>query len=331
MAPTEEESIDIVRQALSMVAPDAATELLLADSSRSHLRQVACNRAAGDSACGVPTPQECPALRTGQTLVFPSSTELDTCRFLRAQPDPVWAVCVPVSILGQATGVIHTQRPVDDEMSERLVPELEVVANKAGERIGAVRVLARTQAQAQVDPLTGLPNRRTLESDVDELLVRDEPYVVLFADLDHFKRINDTHGHDTGDRALRLFSRVLRDGVRACDLLARHGGEEFVAVLPHCESQEGRAVAERIRSQLAEAVGHATVPAFTVTIGVATSSPGDELADVIARADVAMLHAKSQGRDRVLLVEDMVPATVPPSFGADATTASAPPSARARS
>jgi diguanylate cyclase len=172
------------------------------------------------------------------------------------------------------------------------------VSRKAGERIGAIRVLARTEVQAHVDPLTGLPNRRTLEEQVHAL--PEDEYVVAFADLDHFKAINDGHGHETGDRALRLFARVLRDGVRPRDLIARFGGEEFVAVLPDCSLDDARVVAERIRAELATALANGAIPPFTVTIGLADAVPGESLASMIARADAAMLSAKTQGRDRVV-------------------------------
>lgn len=303
MAPTEDLAIDVVRQAISMVADEVPVELLLADSSRAHFRQVISTDSAADAACGVGAPRDCPAASTGQMQFFEDSGQLDTCRFLRGHADPVWAVCVPVNVAGRVTGVIHAQREKDREPPARIVSSLELVARKAGDRIGAIRVLARTEAQAQTDPLTGLPNRRTLESQVHEFHVLDAPYVVVFADLDHFKLINDVHGHAIGDRALRLFARVLRDSIRPRDLLARHGGEEFVAVLPDCSLADASVVAERIRSILASRLEHATVPSFTVTIGLAAGVLGDELLDVIAAADATMLRGKSLGRDRVLVAE----------------------------
>ena len=87
--------------------------------------------------------------------------------------------------------------------------------------------------------------------------------------------------------------------------MARYGGEEFVAVLPECTKTEARVVAERIRSELAAALDHPTVPAFTVTIGLLDGNPGDTLADVVASADAIMLSAKSLGRDRVLATGDL--------------------------
>lgn len=300
MESTEEGTYAVIREAFDVIAPDRTVELLVADSSRSHFYQVVSTAEDGRAACQVGAPSECPAASSGQTRVFDDSRRLDTCRYLRGHPEPVWATCVPVSIAGRNSGVVHaedsTEAPPDDSLSA----ELELVARKAGERIGVLRVLARTEAQAQVDPLTGLPNRRTLEDRAHDLLKSDMPFVVAFADLDHFKDLNDLHGHDTGDRALRLFARVLRDSVRPRDIPARYGGEEFVVVLPDCSIVDARVVAERIRTQLAAALESGGVPGFTVSVGLAAAEPGEAISEVIDRADAALLKAKQLGRDRVL-------------------------------
>jgi len=313
MAPNEETTVQVVEQALAMIAPGTPAELLLADSSHAHFRQVLTTDPAADAGCQVGSPRDCPTATGGHTRVFVDSSHLSTCRFLRGRADPVWAVCVPVSIAGRTTGIIRTQRALDQPLSDRLPVTLEVVARKTGDRIGALRVLARTEAQAQTDPLTGLPNRRTLDNRMHDLLVENPPYVVAYADLDHFKAINDTHGHDTGDRALRLFARVLRDNVRPRDLVARHGGEEFLVVLPECSLDDARALAERLRSELARTLAQAAVPSFTVTVGLASSEPGDAFSEVVARADATMLKAKALGRDRVLAAGD-------PTVSAEAVT-----------
>jgi diguanylate cyclase (GGDEF)-like protein len=304
MAPTEEGALDVVQQALGLIAGDAPAEMLLADSSRAHFRQVLCTGVTAEAACRVGVPHDCPAVTSGQTRVFDDSRKLDTCRFLRGLDEPAWATCVPVSIAGRSTGVLRAQHVLSRPPDEQLARRLELVGRKAGERIGALRVFAKTEAQAQVDPLTGLPNRRTLERQVHEVVGAEVPYVVAFADLDHFKTINDTYGHDSGDRALRLFARVLRDSIRPCDLLARFGGEEFIVVLPDCALDGARSVGERIRSSLADALAHATVPPFTVTIGLAAGEPGDDLSQIIVAADAVMLQAKAMGRDRVVAAGD---------------------------
>ncbi len=307
MQRDEESALGIAARALSLAAGDITTELLLADSSRAHFRQ-ALATGIGGGGCNAGSPSECPTASNSQTCTFVDTTRLDACSFLAGRDKPEWAVCVPVSIAGETCGVIHAGAPLGQPAPVRFVSDLELIARKAGERIGALRVLARTESQAQLDPLSGLPNRRTLEARSRDLLAQEPPYVVAFADLDHFKAINDQHGHDTGDRALRLFARVLREGVRPVDLVARHGGEEFVAIFPDCSLTDARVVAERIRTNLAAAVGQATVPPFTVTIGLAAGHPGDALADVIAEADLAMLRGKNAGRNRVLAATDAVEA-----------------------
>jgi diguanylate cyclase (GGDEF)-like protein len=304
MESSEESAISLLAQAAGIVSNNGQVELLLADSSEAHFRRAFSTDADLERGCRVSSPRNCPAASSGQTRLFEDSNRLDACHFMRERNDRVTAVCVPINIAGRATGVFHAQHAVGQTPPVDLTTRLELVARKAGDRIGQIRLLARTETQAQIDPLTGLPNRRTLENQAREVLKESAPFVVAFADLDHFKGINDGHGHDVGDRALRLFARVLRDRIRPCDLLARYGGEEFVAVLPGCELADARIVAERVRMGLAETLAHASVPHFTVTIGLAAGETADELADVIARADAAMLEAKSLGRDRTLAIGD---------------------------
>ena len=145
-------------------------------------------------------------------------------------------------------------------------------------------------------------NRRSLENQVKELAEDGHGYVVAYGDIDHFKHLNDLHGHDIGDRALRLFSRVLRDSVRPSDLPARYGGEEFVIVLPDCGTDAAVDVVERVREQLAAHLADGQVPAFTVSFGVAESKSNVLFSETLDQADHALLQAKSDGRDRVVTV-----------------------------
>ena len=110
------------------------------------------------------------------------------------------------------------------------------------------------------------------------------------------------HGHDSGDRALRLFSGVVKRSLRPIDMACRYGGEEFVLVLPDCDAAEAQMVADRLRESLAIALVNGTTPGFTASFGVADSRlHGDDLSTMIAVADVALLDAKRAGRDRIIL------------------------------
>jgi diguanylate cyclase (GGDEF)-like protein len=142
-------------------------------------------------------------------------------------------------------------------------------------------------------------------------LVRDAvPYVVACGDLDHFKQLNDTFGHDVGDRALRLFATVLRDSIRPNDLACRYGGEEFVVVIPDCSVDEAVSVVERVRTSLADGLSTGRLPSFTVSFGVASSRNAESFERVVSIADSALLQAKASGRDRVTVADGM-PALLP--------------------
>ena len=188
------------------------------------------------------------------------------------------------------------------------------MAAQVGTRLGVLRAMAKSQLQAETDPLTGLLNRRAMEERVRHLREAGTPFALAMADLDHFKQLNDSYGHDTGDRALRSFARVLREAVRDADVVARHGGEEFVIVLPGIDALTAAPVLHRIRDKLAEAVGTAVIPSFTVSIGVADSTWSSDLTDVLRAADHALLAAKAQGRDRLVIADPPAPgSTLPPA------------------
>ena len=156
------------------------------------------------------------------------------------------------------------------------------------------------------DPLTGLSNRRRLmerlQSEVKRSRRAKNSFALLMADVDHFKKFNDTHGHIAGDEALTVLAEVLQEGLREVDHVARYGGEEFLVVMPGTDIAGGVKAAERIRKRLAErsvAVGDKSVT-LTVSTGVAEFPiHGDSPESLIVSADAAMYEAKHAGRDRV--------------------------------
>jgi diguanylate cyclase (GGDEF)-like protein len=305
MSQTEDDALEIVRGALSQSVPDLPVELLLADSSDAHFQQVLStdpvHRGPG---CPVVSPMECPAAQGTETKVFPTSEALDACPHLRTRATDCSAVCVPINIAGRAVGVLHTVAADGEPPDDESIDTLELVGDRLGNRLSLIRAMAERETQARSDPLTGLLNRRSLENNVRPMVERGLPYVVAYGDLDHFKKLNDTHGHETGDRALRLFARALRDAVRPNDLACRYGGEEFLVVIPEVSLTEAADVVERVRVALTRALEPGTTPPFTVSFGLADSTQADDFRGVVALADRALLEAKAAGRDRVLLAGD---------------------------
>jgi diguanylate cyclase (GGDEF)-like protein/PAS domain S-box-containing protein len=163
------------------------------------------------------------------------------------------------------------------------------------------------QRQALTDALTGIANRRMLTQVLrqrrDDQLRYDYPYAVLFADIDHFKRVNDTYNHDVGDRVLQLVSATLRDCTRSGDAVGRWGGEEFLVVATADEADYALNLAERARHLVAStwAQNGADRVGVTLSIGVALAGPGEATDDLVRRADMAMLAAKTNGRNRTVL------------------------------
>ena len=169
-----------------------------------------------------------------------------------------------------------------------------------------VRLMDLLQKQAVTDELTGLPNRREFLEVVENIMRSNEDLSVLMLDVDLFKKVNDTYGHDAGDEVLRVLAKLGSAAASGkMDLFARWGGEEFVAALPEKSTDEARAVAEKLRATFerrdfthAWTTGRA-IP-FTVSIGVATRVRGErDLDAIMKRADEALYKAKENGRNRV--------------------------------
>lgn len=162
---------------------------------------------------------------------------------------------------------------------------------------------------ASSDPLTGLPNRRRLMARGGDEVRRAQRYhrqlAAVVIDLDHFKLINDAFGHAVGDAALKEAARRCRGALRDIDMLARLGGEEFVALLPETGPAEAAATAERLRAAIAESATPALPPdrRLTASLGVACLQDGESFEFLLARADEAMYRAKKAGRNRVCVAD----------------------------
>ncbi len=164
------------------------------------------------------------------------------------------------------------------------------------------RVMERLLAQSRLDELTGVANRRGMLAALGRAFARaarsGHPLALLMVDIDHFKDVNDRHGHAEGDAALVRVARLLVDGVRLGDTVARWGGEEFCVLLPRCDEEGALHLAERLRA----AVAASGEPAVTISVGVALVEPARETpSQALVRADRALYKAKRDGRDRVVV------------------------------
>jgi two-component system, cell cycle response regulator len=200
----------------------------------------------------------------------------------------------------------YVTRPVD---RQELIARLRTQVKRKRYNDQLRSSVTQTIEMAVTDGLAGLHNRRYLDSHLASLAAkarsRGKPLSVLITDIDRFKSINDTHGHDAGDDILREFAMRLRQSVRGFDLACRYGGEEFVIVMPDTDPAFAEKVAERIREQIARnpftiADGAKTLE-VTISVGVASlKAEPDTAGEMMKRADIALYQAKNAGRNRVV-------------------------------
>lgn len=164
----------------------------------------------------------------------------------------------------------------------------------------------RTRREARTDKLSGVPNRQAFDEKLQMMLTdwrrRGEPFVLVLADVDHFKWINDTHGHLAGDRVVSGVGSLLRRCVREQDFVGRYGGDEFAILLANMTLPQGAQLAERLRQRAAETtfdLGGEEKAAITFSIGLAAAFEGADPESIVHRADAALYRSKELGRNKV--------------------------------
>ena len=203
-----------------------------------------------------------------------------------------WFFMVHPVLFGTLFGILGTVRKEKDRQVNQLIEELQILSIR--------------------DPLTGLSNRRDFAHVFSDELARinrkEASLSLIFADLDHFKRINDSHGHHVGDEVLKATAAHLRSYCRPYDTAARWGGEEFIILLPNTDELEAESFAERIRITLQDGLAPTIPFPVTISIGVAQYRPGESLEVFVERADQALYLAKQNGRNQVLRWSTIAPA-----------------------
>lgn len=304
MADREQHVSLVAARAMAEISPSHPMELLISDSSRAQMEQAAIHPSAGAPGCGVYSPYDCVAVRRGSMVAFEHSEALNACAHLCGRAGgPMAAVCVPVTFMGRAIGVLHATGTLGEALSTEQANQLGTLGAQLGVRLGTVRAFEKTQIQAATDSLTGIANRRSVEKYLGSMMASGKAFAILMCDLDHFKRLNDTYGHATGDAALRIFSDELRSTISGDDLAGRWGGEEFILVLAGCEAKNAFEVAQSLRADLAATLKLGETPAFTASFGIADSSMAGSVQDIIKLADEALYQAKESGRNQACIAD----------------------------
>jgi diguanylate cyclase (GGDEF)-like protein/putative nucleotidyltransferase with HDIG domain len=231
-----------------------------------------------------------------------------------------------IAQIGWAAALYWAVLAVTSDPSVFAIRWAETVATLAvaGVLVQALRnrveeLVHRLTDAARTDPLTGLQNRRafeeTMKAEVERAKRTQRPLCLLVCDLDHFKLVNDRHGHPTGDAALVRMGQLLSASRREIDPVARTGGEEFALILPETDAQEGYVVAERLRLAVEEAFAEETVP-LTMSIGVASfPAQGSDPDELFAAGDQALYAAKEMGRNRSVVFSPEVSLIAPGTAG----------------
>lgn len=249
--------------------------------------------------------------------IMPGKTGLEVLTWIRQRGGLSYIYVILLTAKDNKADLVDALTAGADEYLVKPFDTLELKARLlVGQRIldlqyALLTVQEALAVQATHDMLTGMLNRAGFHDAFSRELARaareGTPLAVVLADVDHFKRINDTWGHQAGDVVLQTVARQLKDCLRPYDLIGRYGGEEFVIVLPGCGASGAVALAERLRTQIAQEVitfpgGSAMV---TASLGVAVSPRGDVTPDTLIRAaDRALYRAKQRGRNRVELAEE---------------------------
>jgi diguanylate cyclase (GGDEF)-like protein len=249
-------------------------------------------------------------MREGKTAIShfknPDTREKSYVQKTREAYQAGTIIVVPLRYRQEILGTLTAIHFAENDYPQTKVELLETIASHAAIAITNAQLFEEIQQLAETDELTKINNRRQLfklgEQAFNHAIRYNESLSVIMLDIDHFKLINDTYGHATGDMVLRELAQFALDNIRAVDILGRYGGEEFVIILPKASLTQGIEIAERLRYQVESKSIVTSVGTLktTISLGVADlSTPVPNLATLIDRADTALYQAKRAGRNQV--------------------------------
>lgn len=308
---TEEEVYQVVEATLAVFFPAVNGRLFVVYDSRTKLELVAGHRGVvdpGNERCNIP-PNRCPAIRRGKSFLAQRIPEEITCSRLNDFGPLATHYCLPLIFDGSAIGVISLVWGRGGPTREDL-GIITLLVEQVSFALANVRALNRYNSLTTSDEPTGLHNRRyameTIEKEIGRSRRYSHPFSVAILDLDNFKKVNDTYGHQEGDRVLRVLAEVAQTSLRSADTAARYGGEEFVFILPQLDIEQAFLAVERFRQSftratLSERYG-LKARGLTVSAGIASfPADGSDGETLLRVADEQLDQAKSAGRDRTVL------------------------------
>jgi len=303
----EEELHDaFVRSCTELLSPDTI-QVMLRNSSKNRLEVVRPPMPPDEQVTHaiLNEPMKCRAVRTLREVADDADTAT-ACRCALGVPAQGSYLCLPMLAAGELVGVTNLQSSKPGYFHPERVRAIQGYAGFASATVSSLRLIAATRERALRDGLTGAYNRAFLGEYFTKAIAsarrRGAPLAILMVDLDHFKRINDEHGHVAGDAAIVALARCLSTQTRASDAVVRYGGEEFCVLLIDTGAEHAQATAERIRAAIERTSVGDLGPILRASVGVAVfPDHGDDEQALIAAADAALYRAKSAGRNRVEL------------------------------
>ncbi|HHS5393969.1 TPA: diguanylate cyclase, partial [Legionella pneumophila] len=258
------------------------------------------------------TPEQCWAIRLGRIHYAGSSRIELMCSHIAFVEQPELSLlCVPLMAQNDIYGLLYLEIDLKFDENQRLL--ITAFAELTALALANVRLRENLRYQSIRDPLTGLYNRRYLEDFLFKQLHQAErtkaSFAILMLDLDHFKKINDSFGHDAGDLVLKEIGQILNSDIRLGDIAARYGGEEFVLLLYDIDAQAAKMKAENLRSAISNLqVKYGAQPVGQITASIGISIYPDDAkspAELVEAADKALYQAKNKGRNKVILFSEV--------------------------
>jgi len=309
-----EEAYSVITQfGKKLFSPESSGSLSVFKSSRNLLESAGAWGAAPSPLATFP-PDACWALRRGKPHWSTGSSAELVCDHLKNYLGANDGLCVPMVAQGETIGVLQLQIATTSESkssNENSQIVLQRIASSAAGQIAlsiaSLRLREALKDQSIRDPLTGLYNRRFMQESLERELLRarrtNRPFTVMFIDIDHFKRFNDTFGHDAGDLVLQIFAKALTNFFRGGDIICRYGGEEFALVLPDSSLKDAERRGNDLRVEVKKlSITHRNTVLEPITFSVGLSAfpeHGSTAEELFRVADKCLYDSKNQGRDRI--------------------------------